>query len=49
MAHGKKIVKMRLMINSGTEMYRHKMAGAVKVLIPKMLYALSECLTNNDL
>jgi hypothetical protein len=42
MAHGKKMVKMRLIINSGIEIYRHKIAGAVSVLIPKILYTLSE-------
>jgi hypothetical protein len=42
MAHGKKMVKIRLMINSGIEMYRHNTAGAVRVLIPKMLCVLSE-------
>jgi hypothetical protein len=42
MAHGKKMVKNRLMINSGIEMYRHSMAGAVKVLIPKMLCVCQE-------
>jgi hypothetical protein len=42
MAHGKKMVKNRLMINSGIEMYRHNTAGAVRVLIPKMLCVLSE-------
>ena len=42
MAHGKKMVKMRLIISSGIEIYRHKIAGAVSVLIPKILYTLSE-------
>ena len=36
------MVKKRLIINSGIEMYRQRIAGAVKVLIPKMLCGLSD-------
>jgi hypothetical protein len=34
-------VKKRLKINSGIEMYKHSIAGAFMVLIPKILYGLS--------
>lgn len=39
MAHGKKMVKKRLIIKSGMEMYKHRIAGAFMVLIPNTLYA----------
>lgn len=42
------MVKKRLMINSGIEMYRHKIAGAFMVLIPKTLYVLSEILMQGE-
>jgi hypothetical protein len=44
MAHGKKMVKKRLMIKSGMEMYKHRIAGAFMVLIPNTLCVLSEVL-----
>lgn len=49
MAQGKKTVKKRLMINSGIEMYRHRIAGAFIVLIPKTLYDLSDVLMHEKI
>jgi|FreactcultuFSWF8_1027224.scaffolds.fasta_scaffold00005_109 hypothetical protein len=48
MAHGKKTVKNRLTTNNGIEIYRQRIAGAVRVLIPKMLCDCQKWLVVND-
>ena len=42
------MVKKRLVINSGIEIYKHKIAGAFIVLIPKTLYVLSDILMQGE-